>query len=347
MLQIEGRKMKSSTLISLLTSSCLALTASVYAKAEVPIAIAIHGGAGTILKKNITPEQEAKYLATLKQARDKGYELLAAGKSSQEAVLASIQILEDSPLFNAGRGAVYTYDEVHELDASVMDGKTRNAGAVAGVTTVKNPIYLANDVMEKSVHVMLSGKGAEAFALSQGMEPVDNSIFNTERRLKSLHRAKSKMKTANNSWLEQEDFKYGTVGAVALDKNGNLFAGTSTGGMTAKRWGRIGDSPVIGAGTFADNESCAVSATGHGEYFIRYQVASDICARVKYQGKTIEQAGDEVINDVLLPVGGTGGVIIADAKGNISMPFNTSGMYRASKQSNGLETVAIYRAESN
>ena len=335
--------MKTNTLLSIMASATLVLAGTLQAKQEQPIAIAIHGGAGTILKKSMTPEQEKKYIATLTQARDKGYNLLAQGKSSQEAVLAAIQILEDSPLFNAGKGAVYTYDEVHELDASVMDGKTRNAGAVAGVTTVKNPIYLANDVMEKSVHVMLSGKGAEAFAVSQGMEAVDNSIFNTERRLKSLHRAKKKMVASSPSWLEQEDFKYGTVGAVALDDEGNLFAGTSTGGMTAKRWGRIGDSPVIGAGTFADNESCAVSATGHGEYFIRYQVAADICARVKYQGKTITQAGNEVIQDVLLPVGGTGGVIIVDPKGNVAMPFNTPGMYRASKQSNGKETVAIYR----
>lgn len=339
--------MKRNTLYSVLAGLSLTITAAVEAKQEPPFAIAIHGGAGTILKNNITPEQEKKYIEKLTQARNKGYELLASGSSSQDAVLAAIQILEDSPLFNAGHGAVYTYNEEHELDASVMDGKTRNAGAVAGVKTVKNPIFLANDVMEKSVHVMLSGKGAEEFAVSQGIKPVDNSIFNTEKRLKSLKRAKQKMVAANHNWLEQEDFKYGTVGAVALDKNGNLFAGTSTGGMTAKRWGRIGDSPVIGAGTFADNSSCAVSATGHGEYFIRYQVASDICARVKYQGKTIEQAGNEVIQDVLLPVGGTGGVIIVDANGQVSMPFNTPGMYRASKQSNGKEVVAIYQSKIN
>ena len=339
--------MKQNTLFSMLAGLSLTVSAAVGAKQELPFAIAIHGGAGTILKKNITPKQEKQYIEKLTKARNKGYDLLAAGSSSQDAVLAAIQILEDSPLFNAGHGAVYTYNEEHELDASVMDGKTRNAGAVAGVKTVKNPIFLANDVMEKSVHVMLSGKGAEEFAVSQGMKPVDNSIFNTEKRLKSLKRAKQKMVAANQDWLEQEDFKYGTVGAVALDKNGNLFAGTSTGGMTAKRWGRIGDSPVIGAGTFADNSSCAVSATGHGEYFIRYQVASDICARVKYQGKTIEQAGGEVIHDVLLPVGGTGGVIIVDAKGQVSMPFNTPGMYRASKQSNGKEVVAIYQSETN
>lgn len=335
--------MKHTLLMRAFLLSIMALTLNVTANDSKPFSIAIHGGAGTILKKNITPEQEAKYIAKLEQARDAGFKLLKQGKSSQQAVLAAIQILEDSPLFNAGRGAVYTYEGVHELDASVMDGKTRNAGAVAGVTTIQNPIVLANHVMEDSVHVMLSGTGAEKFAASMGMKKVDNKIFNTERRFESLQRAKNKMKSATKTWLENEDFKYGTVGAVALDQNGNLFAGTSTGGMTAKRWGRIGDSPVIGAGTFADNNSCAVSATGHGEFFIRYQVASDICSRVAYQGKSIKQAGNEVIHDVLLPVGGTGGVIIVDAKGNVSMPFNTAGMYRASRQSNGAKTVAIYK----
>ena len=319
------------------------LTAQTTMAKEGNYAIAIHGGAGTILKSNMTQQQEKDYVNTLKQARDTGYQLLEQGKTSQQAVLAAIKILENSPLFNAGVGAVYTYEQEHELDASVMDGKTRNAGAIAGVKTVKNPIELANKVMENSVHVMLSGEGAEQFAVSQGIKQIDNNIFNTERRLQSLKRAKAKMQANNASWLENEDFKYGTVGAVALDQDGNLFAGTSTGGMTAKRWGRIGDSPVIGAGTFADNDSCAVSATGHGEYFIRYQVASDICARVKYQGKTIAQAGDEVINQVLMSVGGTGGVIIVDGAGNVAMPFNTPGMYRASKQSNGQQSIAIYK----
>lgn len=334
--------MKTTTLLKTLLGIATALSIKVTASELSPYSIAIHGGAGTILKKNMTAEQEVKYIAKLEEARDLGFELLQQGKTSQEAVLASIQVLEDSPLFNAGKGAVYTYEGIHELDASVMDGKTRNAGAVAGVTTIQNPIVLANHVMENSVHVMLSGTGAEAFASSMGMTKIDNSIFNTKRRYESLQRAKNKMKSANTSWLENEDFKYGTVGAVALDKQGNLFAGTSTGGMTAKRWGRIGDSPVIGAGTFADNKSCAVSATGHGEYFIRYQVASDICSRVAYQGKSIQQAGNEVIHDVLLPVGGTGGVIIVDTKGNVAMPFNTAGMYRASRQSNGAKAVAIY-----
>lgn len=334
--------MKSTSLRYSLVLPLAAFMFNVCAKEPMPYSIAIHGGAGTILKKNITPEQEDRYIAKLEEARDTGFQLLQQGQSSQKAVLAAIQILEDSPLFNAGKGAVYTYEGIHELDASVMDGKTRNAGAVAGVTSIQNPIVLANHVMENSVHVMLSGTGAEKFAASMGMEKINNTIFNTKRRYESLQRAKNKMKTSRKSWLESEDFKYGTVGAVALDKHGNLFAGTSTGGMTAKRWGRIGDSPVIGAGTFADNNSCAVSATGHGEYFIRYQVASDICARVEYQGKSIQRAGNEVIHDVLLPVGGTGGVIIVDAKGNVAMPFNTAGMYRASRQSSGAKTVAIY-----
>ncbi len=212
------------------------LTAQTTMAKEGNYAIAIHGGAGTILKSNMTQQQEKDYVNTLKQARDTGYQLLEQGKTSQQAVLAAIKILENSPLFNAGVGAVYTYEQEHELDASVMDGKTRNAGAIAGVKTVKNPIELANKVMENSVHVMLSGEGAEQFAVSQGIKQIDNNIFNTERRLQSLKRAKAKMQANNASWLENEDFKYGTVGAVALDQDGNLFAGTSTGGMTAKRW---------------------------------------------------------------------------------------------------------------
>ena len=234
-----------------------------------------------------------------------------------------------------------------------MNGKTLNAGAVSGVKTVKSPIALAEKVMEKSVHVMLSGEGAEQFAKTQGVELVDNKIFDTEHRYKSLLKAKAKMKKAKqesknyqaaHDALETE-YKVGTVGAVALDSQGNIAAGTSTGGMTNKRFGRIGDAPVIGAGTFADNSSCAVSATGHGEYFIRYNVAADICARVQYQGKSIEQAGEEVIHNVLMPVGGTGGVIIIDTQGNISMPFNTTGMYRAKKSSNSPTYVGIFANE--
>lgn len=325
------------------------LSTSVFASSEQPFSIAIHGGAGTIDKSKFTPEKEAAYRAKLQEAVEAGYKVLENGGESLTAVTTAINILENSPFFNAGIGAVYTYDGHHELDASIMDGRDRQAGAVAGVKHIKNPIDLARLVMEESVHVMLSGNGAEQFAKKNGMSLVNNSVFDTEHRYKALERAKKKLnKTENyqaNHRALPEQYKMGTVGAVALDKHGNLAVGTSTGGMTAKRFGRIGDSPVIGAGTFADNRSCAVSATGHGEYFIRYSVASDICARVQYQGKTIQQAGDEVIHDVLKPIGGTGGVIIVDSKGNISLPFNTKGMYRASKLANQPTYVAIFKDE--
>lgn len=318
-----------------------------------PIAIAIHGGAGTIEKFNFTPEKEAAYRAKLAEAVETGYNVLNNGGSSLDAVTASINVLENSPFFNAGKGAVYTFDETHEMDASIMFGKNRQAGAVAGVKRIENPIDLARLVMDESVHVMLSGNGAEQFAKSKGVELVDNNIFDTEHRYKSLLKSKAKMQKAkqeNKNYRAAHNaldvnYKVGTVGAVALDLQGNIAAGTSTGGMTNKRFGRIGDAPVIGAGTFADNNSCAVSATGHGEYFIRYNVAADICARVQYQNKSIEQAGNEVIHEVLMPVGGTGGVIIIDTQGNISMPFNTKGMYRAKKSSNTPTYVGIFAGE--
>ena len=318
-----------------------------------PIAIAIHGGAGTISKSKMTPEKRAQYEAKLNEAVSTGYKLLEAGKTSQEAVIAAVQILENSPLFNAGKGAVYTFDGHHELDASIMDGKTLNAGAVAGVKTVKNPIVLAQKVMNKSVHVLLSGDGAEAFAKKEGLEQVENSYFDTERRYKALQKAKKKLAEKERELKDfqaahetlDDHYKFGTVGAVALDKHGNLTAGTSTGGMTAKRFGRIGDSPIIGAGTYANNESCAVSATGHGEYFIRYHVAADICARMQYQGISVEEAANTVINKKLKEAGGNGGVVVIDYKGNVTMPFNTSGMYRASMSSNGTSYVGIFREE--
>ncbi|MGS0535276.1 isoaspartyl peptidase/L-asparaginase family protein [Pseudoalteromonas sp. SaAl2] len=321
--------------------------------AEAPFAIAIHGGAGTIEKSRFTPEQEKAYRAKLKEAVETGYKVLEGGGESLDAVTAAINVLENSPYFNAGRGAVYTYDGSHELDASIMDGRDRQAGAVAGVKHIESPINLARLVMEESVHVMLSGQGAEEFAKQQGVPLVENNLFDTDNRYKSLLKAKEKLNKASTTGKDYQaahnalpnNYKMGTVGAVALDKNGNLAAGTSTGGMTAKRFGRIGDAPVIGAGTFAENESCAVSATGHGEYFIRYNVAADICARVKYQNKTIVQAGDEVINGVLKPIGGTGGVIIVDKLGNISLPFNTSGMYRASKSNTQATYVGIFKGE--
>ena len=344
--------MKKIILLSILASASIGFSHSVLSE-ESPLAIAIHGGAGTIDKAKFSPEQEKAYRAKLSEAVEAGYSVLEKGGESLDAVTAAITVLEKSEFFNAGRGAVYTYDGGHELDASIMDGRNRQAGAVAGVKHVESPIKLARLVMDNSVHVMLSGQGAEEFAKEQGIELIENNIFDTKHRYDALLKAKDKLDKAKATTKSYQaahnalpdNFKMGTVGAVALDKNGNLAAGTSTGGMTAKRYGRVGDAPVIGAGTFAENESCAVSATGHGEYFIRYNVASDICARVKYQGSTISQAGDEVINKVLEPIGGTGGVIIIDTQGNISLPFNTSGMYRASKSNTQATYVGIFKGE--
>ncbi|MEP1383778.1 MAG: isoaspartyl peptidase/L-asparaginase [Paraglaciecola sp.] len=318
---------------------------NVLSKTDSPIAFAIHGGAGTITKANLSDEREAEYKAKLSESVKAGYAVLVGGGSSEEAVIKAIQVMEASPLFNAGIGAVFTWDGEHELDASIMRGQDKQAGAVAGVKRTKSPIAAAQLVMNESVHVMLSGTGADDFAQANGLEMTTNNTFDTERRQKALEKVKQnilKNDHAMNIDPEVVDYKFGTVGAVALDKNGNLAAGTSTGGMTAKRWGRIGDSPIIGAGTWADNESCAVSATGHGEYFIRNHVAADICSRVKYAGKTIQESGDEVIHQVLSPEAGSGGVIIMDSKGNVAMPFNSEGMYRASIDTNGKVTVAIY-----
>lgn len=313
-------------------------------------AMAIHGGAGTITRANLTAEQEQAYKDKLAEALEAGRAVLGDGGDSTSAVIAAIEIMEASPLFNSGKGAVYTWDGEHELDASLMEGLHGNAGAVAGVKTVKSPIALAREVMEESVHVMLSGAGAEQFSRQQGLEQVDNSYFDTERRYQQLQKAKETIKKSEQpeqqAWEYLDlDYKYGTVGAVAVDKNGVLSAGTSTGGMTAKRYGRIGDSPIIGAGTWADNDSCAVSATGHGEYFIRFHVAADICSRVKYKGLSVQEAGDEVIHGVLEQSGGTGGVIIIDADGNVAMPFNTEGMYRGYFQGDGEVNIAIYNED--
>jgi beta-aspartyl-peptidase (threonine type) len=316
------------------------------------VAIVIHGGAGTILKKNMSAEQESAYRAILQKALEVGYSELKSGSDGTQAVIKTIQLMEESPLFNAGVGAVYTFDGTHELDASIMHGSDKNAGAVAGVTTIKSPIAAALLVMQKSEHVMLTGEGAERFASMHDLALVDNAYFNTQRRFEALQRAKKRIietESASNPSLgadeliAYQDFKFGTVGAVVLDANGNLVAGTSTGGMTAKRFGRVGDSPIVGSGTYADNESCAVSATGHGEYFIRHNVAADICARVKYQGVSLEEAANTVIFDVLNAKAGSGGIIAMDAKGNIAMPFNTPGMYRGSIDSAGNVSVLIYK----
>lgn len=307
-------------------------------------ALVIHGGAGTILKENMTPELEKQYHNKLRDALLTGYNILENGGTSIDAVEATIMLMEDSPLFNAGKGAVFTNDGHNELDASFMDGATQNAGAVGGVRHVKNPIQAARAVLEKSKHVMLTGAGADAFAKSQGIEMVDTSYFYTERRWKSLQNAKRK--EGGNSLILSEDdnYKYGTVGAAALDKSGNLAAGTSTGGMTNKRYGRIGDSPIIGAGTYANNATCAVSSTGHGEYFMRYLVAYDISARMEYAGEPLEKAADMVINDKLKAKGGSGGVIAIDKYGNIAMPFNTAGMYRGYVKADGAVKTFLYKS---
>lgn len=312
------------------------------------VAIAIHGGAGTISKANLTPEKEAEFRRLLKEALEIGHALLLAKEEGAVAVIKTIQHLEKSPLFNAGVGAVYTFDGEHELDASIMHGKDKQAGAVSGVKTIQSPIAAANLVMNESVHVMLSGEGAQNFAFKHGLAKVPNTSFDTPHRFDALQKAKAKIAVNEQAFYdhpENADYKFGTVGAVVLDSQGNLVAGTSTGGMTAKRYGRVGDSPIIGAGTYADNESCAVSGTGHGEYFIRFTVAADICARMKYQSISLDKAANDVVNGVLKDAGGTGGIIAVDKDGNISMPFNTEGMYRASVDVNGNIYIGIYGDE--
>lgn len=301
-------------------------------------AIVIHGGAGTILKKNMTPEKEEKYISALNMALDIGEKILQSGGSAIDAVEMTIQYMEDQPIFNAGRGAVFTNSGGNEHDASIMYGLDQNAGASGGTSNVKHPISLARAVMEKSDHVMLSGKGAETFAQEQNLEIVDPSYFFTESRWESLQRIKNR--EAEKS--EMEAGKRGTVGCVALDKEGNICAGTSTGGMTNKRYNRIGDSPIIGAGTYADNATCGVSCTGHGEYFIRYAVAHDVSARMAYLGERVEDAADHVVNTTLVEKGGSGGLIALDRSGNVSMPFNTEGMYRGYAKAND-RVVKIYK----
>ncbi len=314
-------------------------------------AIIIHGGAGTILKKNMTDEKETAYKLKLEEAIKVGHNILKNGGTSTEAVMKTIQVMEESPLFNAGKGAVFTHEETNELDASFMDGKSLNAGAVAGVTNVKSPIELAIKIMTDSDHVMLSGKGASIFAKEKGLEIVDPSYFYTERRFKSLQRIKNRNKTELDHDDKKAAFydadiknaKFGTVGCVALDKNGNIAAGTSTGGMTNKRWGRIGDAPIIGSGTYANNNTCGVSSTGWGEYFIRSQVAYDISAQMEYQHKSLKDATTDVIQNKLTKLGGTGGVVALDKNGNMSFEFNTAGMYRASMNDKGKLVIKIYK----
>ncbi len=307
-------------------------------------AIVIHGGAGTILKADLTPAQEAEYLKALNGALDIGEAILKGGGTALEAVEKTISFLEDNPLFNAGKGAVFTHAGTVELDASVMDGASQNAGAVGGVNIVKNPIRAAIAVMQKSPHVMLTGKGADEFAIEQGLDTVPNSYFHTERRWESLQKLKAKENNKSGMVTELSESKFGTVGCVALDKNGNIVAGTSTGGMTNKRWGRVGDSPIIGAGTYADNKTCGVSCTGHGEFFIRYAVAHDVAARMEYLKENVVEASDFVINKKLKEKGGEGGLIALDNKGNIAMPFNSEGMYRGFAKP-GQRVVKIYKEQ--
>ena len=293
-------------------------------------AIAVHGGAGTLARADLTPESERDYRGGLRRALSAGFEVLERGGASLDAVVAAVRVLEDDPLFNAGHGAVVAANGAHELDASLMDGRELRAGAVTGVRHVKSPIELARLVMERSPHVMLAGPGAEEFALEQGMVPVPNSYFATERRRLELERMlRGELDTGRESLM-------GTVGAVARDANGNLAAATSTGGMTGKRWGRVGDSPIIGAGTYAANDCCAVSATGHGEYFIRAAVAHEIASLMRYRGLGVAAAADEVVMRQLVRLGGEGGVIALGRDGSIAMPFNSAGMLRGAMDSRGL-----------
>jgi beta-aspartyl-peptidase (threonine type) len=317
--------------ITILALTLGALALSPAGLAQTRPVLVIHGGAGAMPRADMTAERERAYRAGLEAALDAGYAILERGGTSLDAVVTVVRILEDDPQFNAGRGAVLNHLGLAELDASLMDGRTLAAGAVAGVAHVKNPILLARLVMEKSPHVMLMGAGAEEFALENGVQLVPNAYFHTEHRRLQLEREKKKQKQAT-----------GTVGAVALDRDGNLAAATSTGGMENKRFGRVGDSPIIGAGTYADNAACAVSGTGHGEFFIRAAVAHDVCARAAYGGVSLTDAAREVIHRKLRAMGGTGGVIALDPRGAVVMEFNTEGMFRGVRTAERRET-AIYR----
>jgi beta-aspartyl-peptidase (threonine type) len=357
----------------LLVLPAFALAATLTARAasappaKKPFGLVMHGGAGVILRKDLTPEVETQYLSKLAEARDAGYAILEKGGSALDAVVATITLLEDSPLFNAGRGAVFSAEGICELDASIMDGRTQAAGAVARITHIQNPIALARAVMEKSEHVLLTGDGAEKFAQQQGFNLVSNEFFRTDFRKKQLDKAKEReakereakemeaekkpsvrlaVPRAPGLALSDDEYfdkisKYGTVGCVALDRTGNLAAGTSTGGMTNKRFGRIGDTPLIGAGTYANNATCAVSATGWGEFFIRLTVAHDIAAQMEYGGATLSDAASATMAKVA-KLGGDGGVVCIDKDGKIALPFNSPGMYRGYKLSTGASAIQIF-----
>jgi len=338
------------TIIFLLSTFAFIMT--VTAQPNKKYVLVIHGGAGTILKSSMTPEKEAMYQRGLQNALDAGHAILKNNGNALDAVVAAIKVLEDDSLFNAGKGAVFTNAGKNELDASIMDGKTLKAGAVAGITNIKNPVTAARAVMDKSDHVMMAGKGAEAFAAKNGCTVVDPSYFFTTTRWLGLQEAKKEdslnalHKDASHTLLRQPgnpDYKYGTVGAVALDMDGNLAAATSTGGMTNKRYGRIGDSPVIGAGTYADNNNCAISCTGWGEYFIRLVMAKTISDRMEFGHQSLKDAADEMIMKKLPALGGDGGLIGVDKDGNIVMSFDTEGMYRGYIKSGGETKVEIYK----
>jgi beta-aspartyl-peptidase (threonine type) len=312
--------------------------------------IAIHGGAGTLVKGMMTSDKEKEYRFALAHALEDGYAILKNGGSAIDAVEVAVKRLEDSPLFNAGKGSVFTAAETHEMDASIMDGKTLNAGAVSLISGIKNPVSLAKDVMNKSEHVFLAGEGAMEFAKNNGYVLEDDSYFYDEFR----HQQWIEIKDTDSFQLDHakntstklsagKDSKFGTVGAVACDQNGNIAAATSTGGMTNKKFGRVGDSPMIGAGNYANNETCAVSCTGSGEYFIRGVVAYDVSCLVEHKEMSLADAAAEVISNRVLKLGGDGGLIAINAKGEIAMPFNTEGMYRACKSSNGVEEISIYK----
>jgi beta-aspartyl-peptidase (threonine type) len=309
---------------------------------EKRFSIAIHGGAGTLLKGQMTPEKEAAYKAVLSTALNCGYDLLENGGTSLEAVELAVKVMEDSPLFNAGKGSVFTHEGTHEMDASIMEGKELKAGSVSLITGIKNPIALAKDVMEKSQHVFLAGEGAMQFAKEQNYNLESPSYFYDELRYQQWQQIKNTEDFQLDHSVKKES-KFGTVGAVACDIHGNLAAATSTGGMTNKKWGRVGDSPMIGAGTYANNKTCAVSCTGSGEFFIRAVVAYDVSCLMEYKGMSLEDAASEVIHKKVLEIGGDGGLIAVDALGNIAMPFNTEGMYRGKRTSTSEAVIQIYK----
>lgn len=306
-------------------------------------AIAIHGGAGTLVKGLMTAELEAQYRQVLIDTLNTTYKILSDGGSAVDAVEKAVKLLEDTPLFNAGKGSVFTSEGTHEMDAAIMDGKTLNAGAVSLVTGIKNPVALARDVMDKSYHVFLAGEGAMQFGKSNGHQIENEEYFYDEVRYQQWQGIKDSESFQLDHSVKKEG-KFGTVGAVACDQDGNVAAATSTGGMTNKKWGRVGDSPMIGAGNYANNKTCAVSCTGSGEFFIRGVVAYDVSCLMEHKGLTLKEASNEVIHKRILEINGDGGLIAVDANGQIAMPFNTEGMYRACRSSEGIEEVAIYRS---